>query len=239
MRLRAALLATSLLAAAPFAAKATTITGPYVGIGGGYDLTQTQHEHSADIKNGQNGNNDFGDHVHHSHGWTGFANVGWGFGNGLRAEVEGAYNWSAISSYSSATSTKGHDRSYGGFVNVLYDIDLKRLFNIDVPVTPFVGVGAGYLWQNVSSASTMDGMSVNRKGTNGSFAYQGIVGAAYDIPGVPGLQMTTEYRMVGQVEDFGMGNVTGGLASGGERSAMRYDHRFNHQFIVGVRYAFN
>ncbi|GBQ64432.1 OmpA family protein [Komagataeibacter intermedius] len=230
MRLRAALLATSLLAAAPFAAKATTITGPYVGIGGGYDLTQTQHGHDAILKNGGNGNNDEGEHVRHGHGWTGFANVGWGFGNGLRAEVEGAYSWTAINSVGSE-KTKGHDRSYGGFINVLYDIDLKRLFNIDVPVTPFVGAGAGYLWENAN----VTGMSTGGRmtGTNGSFAYQGIVGAAYDIPGVSGLQMTTEYRMVGQVEDFGMGNIHSG------NTAVRFDHRFNHEFIVGVRYAFN
>ncbi|GCE81364.1 OmpA family protein [Komagataeibacter oboediens] len=234
MRLRAALLATSLLAAAPFAAKATTITGPYVGIGGGYDLTQTQHMHDADIKNGQNGNDDGGAHVRHGHGWTGFANVGWGFGNGLRAEVEGAYSWTAINSVGSE-KTKGHDRSYGGFVNVLYDIDLKRLFNIDVPVTPFVGAGAGYLWENANVTGMSSGAQM--KGTNGSFAYQGIVGAAYDIPGVSGLQMTTEYRMVGQVEDFGMGNIH--ASGGGYTSAERFDHRFNHEFIVGVRYAFN
>ncbi|GCE84774.1 OmpA family protein [Komagataeibacter diospyri] len=227
MRLRAALLATSLLAAAPFAAKATTITGPYVGIGGGYDLTQTQHMRDAEDKPGPQG--DGGAHVRHGHGWTGFANVGWGFGNGLRAEVEGAYTWSAIKSVDTV-KTKGHDRSYGGFVNVLYDIDLKRLFNIDVPVTPFVGVGAGYLWENAS----ISGGGGKIAGTNGSFAYQGIVGAAYDIPGVSGLQMTTEYRMVGQVEDFAMGNIH---AVGGD--AARFDHRFNHQFIVGVRYAFN
>ncbi|AHI24453.1 OmpA family protein [Komagataeibacter swingsii] len=229
MRLRAALLATSLLAAAPFAAKATTITGPYVGIGGGYDLTQTQHARAAEDKPDMPGG-DGGAHVRHGHGWTGFANVGWGFGNGLRAEVEGAYSWTAINSVGSE-KTKGHDRSYGGFINVLYDIDLKRLFNIDVPVTPFVGAGAGYLWENAN----VTGMSTGGRltGTNGSFAYQGIVGAAYDIPGVSGLQMTTEYRMVGQVEDFGMGNIHSG------NTAVRFDHRFNHEFIVGVRYAFN
>ncbi|WP_308720033.1 OmpA family protein [Komagataeibacter xylinus] len=231
MRLRAALLATSLLAATPFAAKATTITGPYVDIGGGYNLTQTQHMRDA---GGDDGNGE--GRLGHRHGWTGFGSVGWGFGNGLRAEVEGAYNWSEI--YSKARGDKGSDRSYGGFVNVLYDIDLKRLFNIDVPVTPFVGVGAGYLWENMQkgaySGAYNQGAGSSLKGTNGSFAYQGIVGAAYDIPGVPGLQMTTEYRMVGQVESFGMGNIR---AEDG--SAVRFDHRFNHQFIVGVRYAFN
>lgn len=43
MRLRTALLATTLMAAAPAAAFATTITGPYVDLGGGYNLVQNQH----------------------------------------------------------------------------------------------------------------------------------------------------------------------------------------------------
>ncbi|PYD46325.1 OmpA family protein, partial [Novacetimonas pomaceti] len=170
----------------------------------------------------------------HRHGWTGFGAVGWGFGNGLRAEVEGDYNWSEI--YSGSRGDRGHDQSYGGFVNVLYDIDLKRLFSIDVPVTPFVGVGAGYLWQgahDVTVGGNNPGGARSLSGTKGGFAYQGIVGAAYDIPGVPGLQMTTEYRMIGQPSSFTMGNFTAG---DGHAS---FDHRFNHQFIVGVRYAFN
>ncbi|WP_395370269.1 OmpA family protein [Komagataeibacter diospyri] len=262
MRLRMVLLATA-LGAAPFAtAMATTITGPYVDIGGGYDLTQTQHAHGFDRNQYENNTKTDGyldasdnarllkeahsrERMEHGDGWTGFATFGWGFGNGLRAEIEGDYNWSALTGYRDSTGdgrhqsgrTSGSDRSYGGFVNVLYDIDLKRLFNIDVPVTPFVGVGAGYLWQNVDASTPVTGnLNVRQNGTNGSFAYQGIVGAAYDIPGVPGLQMTTEYRMIGQVESFAMGNIS--QTGSGDRT-LSYDHRFNHQFIVGVRYAFN
>ncbi|MCE2565907.1 OmpA family protein [Komagataeibacter sp. FNDCF1] len=275
MRLRAALLATALTTTPVVTAMATTITGPYADIGGGYNLTQTQHVHDfdnealmndyvshgtsaaqrADIANTYTPHEHYRERMRHGDGWTGFAAVGWGFGNGLRAEVEGAYSWSGLSGMSfsqggprgGATSgrTQGSDRSYGGFVNVLYDIDLKRLFNIDVPVTPFVGVGAGYLWENVNSNTVMasnSSLNLRQHGTNGSFAYQGIVGAAYDIPGVAGLQMTTEYRMVGQVESFSMGNITQSYNNGTygtDNSHLRYDQRFNHQFIVGVRYAFN
>ncbi len=48
MRLRVALLATSQIMAPVAAAMATTIAGPYVDIGGGYNLTQTQHVHDYD-----------------------------------------------------------------------------------------------------------------------------------------------------------------------------------------------
>ncbi|GBQ17884.1 OmpA family protein [Komagataeibacter rhaeticus] len=273
MRLRAALLATALTTTPVVTAMATTITGPYADIGGGYNLTQTQHLHDfdndrlmkgyvdhalaasqADVRDTYSPSMHYRERVRHGDGWTGFAAFGWGFGNGLRAEVEGAYNWSGLTGMtfsqggprggSTTGRTQGSDRSYGGFINVLYDIDLKRLFNIDVPVTPFVGVGAGYLWQNVSSSTVLasnSSLNLRQHGTNGSFAYQGIVGAAYDIPGVAGLQMTTEYRMVGQVESFSMGNITQSYTAnyGADNSHPSYDHRFNHQFIVGVRYAFN
>ncbi|AZV39637.1 OmpA family protein [Komagataeibacter xylinus] len=279
MRLRAALLATALTTTPVMAAMATTITGPYVDIGGGYDLTQTQHMHSYDGQAITENENLAGvsnlppaaqnfvkqnlqqemspaaharERMHHGDGWTGFASFGWGFGNGLRAEVEGAYNWSETTRYTTTSyhdgggKTDGADRSYGGFVNVLYDIDLKRLFGIDVPVTPFIGVGAGYLWQTVNDATPIanSNIIVRHNGTNGSFAYQGIIGAAYDIPGVPGLQMTTEYRMIGQVESFNTGNLGQTAFNGSntpvtDHDSIRYDQRFNHQFIVGVRYAFN
>ncbi|WP_048883786.1 outer membrane protein, partial [Komagataeibacter intermedius] len=103
--------------------------------------------------------------------------------------------------------------------------------------TPFVGVGAGYLWQNAHDVTVGNSPGRSMSGTKGGFAYQGIIGAAYDIPGIPGLQMTTEYRMIGQPSSFTMGNYT---ASGPYDSGhASFDHRFNHQFIVGVRYAFN
>ncbi|PYD76517.1 OmpA family protein [Novacetimonas pomaceti] len=258
MRLRTALLATTLMAAAPAASMATTITGPYVGIGGGYDLTQVQHGHGVD-RDGpashQETESGTRDRLHHHNGWTGFGAVGWGFGNGLRVEVEGDYNWSQIDretigggTNTFSGRTRGADRSYGGFLNVLYDIDLKRLFSIDVPVTPFVGVGAGYLWQDVGTSTNYNISGVNANvrhdGGNQGFAYQGIVGAAYDIPGVPGLQMTTEYRMIGQPQSFTMGDAGSRTTIGSPWNAERhgyvhFDHRFNHQFIVGVRYAFN
>ncbi|MBB3881649.1 OmpA family protein [Acetobacter oeni] len=240
MRLRTALFATTLMAAAPVAASATTITGPYVDIGGGYDLTQSQHAHFAGDAGGSGGGSAT---YRHQNGFTGFGSFGWGFGNGLRAEVEGVYNYSEINhaSNASANRTRGSDQSYGGLVNVLYDIDLKQ-FGIDAPVTPFVGVGAGYLWQhyNPTQSNYANGNTTRLGGTNGGFAYQGIVGAAYDT-GIPGLQVTTEYRMIGQPGSFTDGAYSGTSITNGHRSTgnVNFDHRFNHQFILGLRYAFD
>lgn len=239
MRLRTALLATTLMAAAPVAANATIITGPYVDLGGGYNLVQNQHGHFAnDPMPGQISSSQY----RHKDGFTGFGAFGWGFGNGLRVELEGVYNYSEIShrAYTAMPgSTSGNDQSYGGLVNVLYDIDLKQ-FGIDVPITPFVGVGVGYLWQHYSPTTTayMNGDVSRLGGTNGGFAYQGIIGAAYDIPGVPGLQVTAQYRMLGQTFSSGSYTLTTWDQMGKHSGNANFDDRFNHQFILGLRYAF-
>lgn len=193
------------------AAHATTITGPYVSLGAGADITQTQHNTSK-----------FGPStdLRHKTGYDGFASAGYGFGNGLRVEVEGIYLQSNASGY----LAKNHSQAYGGLVNVIHDIDLKEHFGLDVPVTPYVGVGAGYLVGNYNIHSPVRDIT----GTQGSFGYQGIVGAAFDTP-VPGLQATVDYRMIGQT----MSNDSY------HTDDSHFDHRFNHTFNVGLRYQFN
>lgn len=235
-------LATFLMAAAMpcLPAMAGTVTGPYVSGGAGYDLTQSQHLHlspGADgFENGQHGSAV----MRHQNGYTGFVSTGYGFGNGLRAEVEGAYFYSQINHLSNRAAvgkTGGGDRSYGVMVNALYDIDLQRLFGIDSPVTPYVGVGAGYLWSGFHNSSThyANGMTTGWGGNRGSFAYQGIVGLSYDIRDVPGLAVAADYRMVGQ--DFYNGTLTSHTASGAGH--VNSDPRFNHQFTLSLRYAFD
>ena len=232
MRLRTALLATTLMAAAPAAASATTITGPYVDLGGGYDLTQTQtfKTHNDDGSTDRN-------KVGHKSGWTGYGSFGWGFGNGLRAEVEGTYLRSNLSGNTgNGYTNKGKDSSYGGFVNALYDFDLKKFGINNVPVTPFIGAGAGYLWtQEHHSFADSTGSGAGYRGTKGGFAYQAIVGAAFDT-GIPGFQVTAQYRMIGQPGSFRNGQFTD-VSEGTNQTSV--DHRFNHLFMVGLRYAFD
>ncbi|GBR08738.1 OmpA family protein [Asaia siamensis] len=245
MRLRTALLAMTSMAAAPTIAMASTITGPYVNIGGGYNLAQTQHAHFSPTTqaDGTTSDNGSSSKFRHKDGFTSFGSFGWGFGNGLRAEVEGVYNYSQINHRNptgTPGSTSGSDQSYGGFVNVLYDIDLAQ-FGINLPVTPFVGVGAGYLWQHYNPITTSytNGATNRVGGTQGGFAYQGIVGAAYDIPGVPGLALTGEYRMIGQTFTDGAYRSTSWNRTGVHKGNVNFGDRFQHQFIVGLRYAFD
>src|ERR1700712_3335865 len=199
MRLRMALLTTTLLAAAPAAAMAEPVVGPYVSLGAGYNLEQSTGVHySPTTESGAASNKGtfrFGD------GFTGEGSFGFGFGNGLRTELEGAYFYNNVNHRHQtdvAGSTTGHDEKYGALVNVLYDLDLAQ-FGLALPVTPYVGVGAGYLWDHKSPFTTQyDDGSINRTGgTNGSVAYQGIVGVAFNIVQVPGLALTGEYRFLG------------------------------------------
>ena len=219
------------------AAHASTVTGPYVNLGGGYNLVQNDHVH--DRLGGVGSTSQ----LRHGTGFTGFGSVGWGFGNGFRTEVEGVYNYSNINHRGGTAvpgSTRGSDQAYGGFVNVLYDIDLAN-FGIHAPITPFVGVGAGYLWQHYNPTTTnfANGNVARIGGTNGGFAYQGIVGAAYDIPSVPGLAVTTEYRMIGQTFTDGAYRSISYGSHGAIGSNANMGHRFNHQFILSLRYAFD
>ena len=135
------------------------------------------------------------------------------------------------------------DESYGGFFNVLYDFDLERLFGVKSIVTPFIGGGAGYLWQryNRPSSNTIipyiggiaNPMIGAITGTHGGFSWQGIAGVAFDT-GISGLQVVAQYRMIGQPGSF----YNGAFNYGTEDGHANFDQRFNHQFIVGFRYAF-
>ena len=145
--------------------------------------------------------------------------MGWGFGNGLRAEIEGDYrnnksNGFTQNSGSSIGALGGGttEQKYGAMANVLYD------FNGLTPwFVPYIGAGVGYQWINekwnvynnlpftVPTFSTFGGSSFGpgsfRQGgrsTEGSFAYQAILGAAFPLPTVvPGLAFTAEYRFLG------------------------------------------
>ncbi len=247
MRLRTALLATTLLAATTVAATAQSITGPYVSLGAGYNLRQDQGVHyspnsiangfsSVGPAQGSKSTFRFGD------GFNGVGAVGYGLGNGLRAEFQGAYyynnvNHRALTPIPGVTS--GHSESYGGLVNVLYDVDLNK-YGIASPVTPYVGIGAGYLWTHQSPfTTTYTNGNVDRTGgTNGSFAYQGIIGAAYNIAPVPGLALTAEYRFLGDLDNEAY-QSTSFTPTGEHKGNADFNDQFNHSFMLGLRYAFN
>jgi OmpA-OmpF porin, OOP family len=223
MKLRSALLAATMLGLPMVAAHAQAIDGPYVAGGAGINFLQNQNPRLSTVGRAISGSSQSGI------GPTVDLSGGWGFGNGLRAEVEGDFL------RNSTTTPNGGDLKYGAMANVLYD------FVGLVPyVQPYFGVGAGYQWaieQNPHGAAP--GLTYSgRSGTRGAFAYQAILGMAYPIDAVPGLALTAEYRFMGLEGSRSYGAVvrpTVGPAVYGEITP-RTD--YNHSILIGLRYSF-
>ena len=222
MKLRTALLAATMLAtplvAGSLAARAEQpISGLYVSGGAGINYKQ-----DLDVSGGGNLQSHIGPAV--------VAAVGWGFGNGFRAEIEGNYYNNQF--YKGAG---GHEQLYGVMVNGYYD------FNNLVPmITPYVGVGAGYEFANEQGVhvSVPGGTFAAANDTQGSFAAQGILGVALPLTAVPGLALTAEYRFMALIGDRSYGGTTTSPAGVAKPGSMKLENDYNHTFLVGVRYAF-
>jgi OmpA-OmpF porin, OOP family len=223
MTLRSALLAATILGLPVAAAHAQAIDGPYVAGGAGINFLQNQNPHYSSVGRSVSGNSQS------SIGPRVDLGGGWGFGNGLRAEIEGDFM------RNSTTTPNGGDLKSGVMANVIYD------FVGLVPyVQPYFGVGAGYQWQTEQNPhGSVPGFSYSgRSGTRGAFAYQAILGMAYPIEAVPGLALTAEYRFMGLDGSRSYGVVispTVGPAVYGEITP-RTD--YNHSILIGMRYAF-
>ena len=233
MMLRNGLLTTTLLAL-PIAAGAQPVTGLYIGAGVGVNLLQDQstttHVAGRTVGSGKSQS---------ELGFAGVLSLGWGFGNGLRAELEGSFRTNKLSKATTATSVDsagGWEQKYGPMVNVLYDFDGL------VPwLVPYVGVGIGYQWaykQNVHAYNPGVNQLTLNNSAQGSFAYQAIVGTAFPLPAIaPGLAATVEYRFMGMTgtrSDSGIATTRAGSAAVTVSSNTNY----NHSFLLGVRYNF-
>ena len=240
MSLRKALLAATLLTMPVAAANAQgwdpRVQGIYVGAGLGTNYMQSTSDTVAGVST----------EVNFEWGWAGVLSVGYGFGNGLRLELEGSWRQNDVDSITRAgvgnlRSPSGTVNQYGVMFNALYDFVLG-------PVVPYVGAGIGYQfadYDNVGTRATGAGGTAlfNFGGTEGTFAYQAIVGAAFPIQSVPGLALTGEYRFMGtaSVDVNGRANACVGAAAvnGCERAAATWSpEQYNHSILFGVRYNF-
>ena len=208
MTIRNTLLAATMLAFPLAANAAPPVNGLYVSIGAGANLMQNEdftvagRTSSLSLKAGP----------------VVVVGVGWGFGNGFRAELEGNFRSnfprSVNNGVGNAVLVSGREQKYGAMLNALYDFDVAPW------VSPYLGVGAGYT--AVRLAGTGPGT------TEGSFAYQGIAGAAFPIGGAPGLAFTAEYRFFGLAGNRSFGPSTSGPTP----------NDYNHSVLIGLRYAF-
>ena len=175
-----------------------------------------------------------------SPGPVGLVSVGYGFGNGLRAEIEGSYRTydsdNAKLDRQNATSS-GRSTGYAIFANILYDLDL-RLVGLDTKaVVPYFGAGLGYaVWSWDDVRMSRGKQSFTSDDSDGLLAYQVIAGLSFPIEAVPGLAVTAEYRFYnepGDPEFKARSNVNGVDGS----KTIKIGNS-NHNFLVGLRYAF-
>uniref|UniRef100_UPI003C7D7A5F outer membrane protein n=1 Tax=Roseococcus sp. YIM B11640 TaxID=3133973 RepID=UPI003C7D7A5F len=240
MSLKKALLAATVLSL-PVAAQAQApISGLYIagGVGANYrvpsdtGLTISNNTVNAAVR----GNYD----VKTEWGYTALGSIGWGFGNGLRVELEGNYRNNSIRNIVGTYGNGGTIHQYGAMANALYDFNLG-LNPAGVSVTPYLGVGVGYVfsdWRNVGGRVN-NSLRLRTDDRDGQFAYQGIAGLAFGLDAVvPGLALTTEYRFMGTLEPelntVALANNGAPLGAGNYKPT-----NYNHSVLVGLRYAFN
>ena len=248
MTLRKGLLAATMLALPMAAAQAQPVTGLYIGAGVGANFRMDADTQGNSIKTNT--------------GWVALGSVGWGFGNGLRVELEGNYRTNeargaaiAVPGVSTVggTTTRvtssfgqaGYLSTYGAMVNALYD------FNMGWPVVPYIGVGVGVGWNEMGGArrvvntqSVTGGVATTASttyainDTDPQFAYQAIAGLAYSLGAmVPGLALTGEYRFYGTLDPNLTVTRVSGPAVPGVPSTISPTN-YNHSLLVGLRYNF-
>jgi OOP family OmpA-OmpF porin len=176
--------------------------GPYVTVTGGLALQRNVTP---------SGSGD-GTALRFDDGYTTTGAFGWGFGNGLRGELELGWHDSAEKSAFSqgalgtpfSISNSGRVTQKTVFANALYDFDTGTKW------TPHIGFGLGWDDANVDNVSTLAGGPAFASHGN-VFAYQAIAGLEYAVG--PGLRLGVEGRYIGTSDLNAISNnaVTGGI----------------------------
>jgi outer membrane protein OmpA-like peptidoglycan-associated protein len=235
MTLRGALLVLTALAIPTIvstAARAQPFSGLYIGVGGGFNSLGTEDVKPSPGLATPRGKAKFGA------GYLGLGSIGWGFGNGIRVELEGNYRHNDLSrltgtSYPSTAS--GTQEAYGAMANALFDLDIGSPY-----IFPYVGVGAGWgwtHWKDVTTVGANTPVTLSGGGTYGAFAYQTMAGISLPVPNVPGLSLTAEYRFYGVP---GTQQVSGTLVNHGvvARGNLDFKNDYENRVTLGLRYAF-
>ena len=220
------------------ASLAQPVTGIYAAIAGGGNVLQNETVRLS--PSFPSGIDKF------DYGYAGVASAGYGFGNGVRVELEGNYRHNDLRHFASSrfpAAAGGFQENYGGMVNALFDMDIGKSW-----LYPYLGVGAGYAWtRQQTHYITGDGSyAENTDGTSGHFAYQAMFGLSVPVPWVVGLSMTAEYRffsVLGPEKFRGDGAGTEGAfgprPAGVARGNQDITTDYNHSVLLGLRYEFN
>jgi len=233
MRFRGAVLATILLAT-PIAALAQPISGLYVGAGAGLHAPQ-----DPKVTAGSGAFGSGGLKLDEEYGFNSNLAVGYGLGNGFRFEIEGDFARSDLRHLHGtpfATAATGTIRTFGVMANAIFDMDAGLPW-----MYPYLGIGAGYQWtklNNIGAIQPGGPFAFAASNQQGNPAGQAIAGASFPIPNVPGLSLTADYRFMDILggEKFAAAVSGGGAAVPTE---IKVHNQFNHDVVIGVRYAFN
>lgn len=181
-------------------------------------------------------------------GIAGAASIGWGFGNGIRAELEGIARNNQVAGFANPSLGATANRSASGSVrqfaimgNALYDFDLTALGISPRFVVPYLGAGVGYNWTDYNRVGGLVGPAGFSRidQTLGRVAVQGIAGLAFPLDSyVPGLSATLDYRYQWSP---GTDNTSYNRpANGVGLVAFRENPgSVNQSAMLGLRYAFN
>lgn len=151
--------------------------------------------------------------------WAGLGALGYAFANGLRLEGEFGYRTNDVDSLSGHTGVTGDVDTSTFMTNLLYDFD-----RFGWPVTPYIGAGIGAARVSANASATSPTNTIND--SDFGFAWQGILGAAYDLNRY--LTLTADYRFV-HVPEVTLVNGVG----------TSYDTDYmTNQFMLGVRFKF-
>ncbi len=213
---------------------------PFVGVAGGATLLQDIGVHPNDGPFGPGPAKERFDV-----GGIGAGAAGYAFSNGLQIDILGAYEYNNFNNLVPVPvpgKQYGHQESYGAFLEVAYNFKLAEL---GIPITffqPYIGVGAGALWTHVTGPEYLSNGDLHHiAGTSGAnFSYEGIIGGAFPIASVPGLAVTTDYRLIG-IHNPGdltstFYNKVDNVIVKGSIGLQKDD--FVHAVTVGIAYAF-
>jgi OOP family OmpA-OmpF porin len=221
--MKRALLAATLLAV-PFAAHAQPVTGLYVGGGAGGNFMQPSE--TEVIQRFGSGGDVFRYKTGYDAGFVGVGSIGYGFGNGVRIEIEGDYRYNKFDNKSGAGFGGGTpaEQKYGGMANALFDFDIGSPY-----IWPYVGIGAGYMHVDHGYSNF----------TSNAFAYQGIAGISVPIPFVVGLSATLEYRFQAIANSKRTDYYPAAYSYPATTETDKFYNDLNHSVLIGLRYAFN
>jgi hypothetical protein len=226
MKFRLALLAATVLAAPvtfSHAASAQPVTGPYVSLGGGYNIQDSEKVKDIYLDRAPV---DAEAKIFTKNGYDVMGSVGYGFGNGFRAEIEGDYirgDFDKVKEGGVAYRTAGSERRFGGFLNAYYDLDIGLPF-----LYPYLGGGIGLLDDDFHHFGVNPNLITKERV---ALAYQGIAGVSVPIAYVPGLSVTLEYRFVALANSR---KYSGSFA--GPTESFKVGHEYNNEINAGLRY---